>query len=59
MQDLESALAQQAPPSQQEDPNLHKLPRLVIDGIPTPVDKMTQVSDWPFLLDIDLLTQQY
>lgn len=44
MQDLESALAQQAPPSQQEDPNLHKLPRLVIDGIPTPVDKMTQAQ---------------
>ncbi|XP_029635684.1 DNA-binding protein P3A2 [Octopus sinensis] len=44
MQDLESVLAQQAPPSQQEDPNLHKLPPLVIDGIPTPVDKMTQAQ---------------
>lgn len=44
MQDLELALAQQAPPSQQEDPNLYKLPRLVIDGIPTPVDKMTQAQ---------------
>lgn len=44
MQELESALAQQAPPQTQDDPTLHELPPLVIDGIPTPVEKMTQVS---------------
>lgn len=43
MQELESALAQQAPPQTQDDPTLHELPPLVIDGIPTPVEKMTQV----------------
>jgi hypothetical protein len=26
-----------------DDPNLHELPPIVIDGIPTPVEKMTQV----------------
>lgn len=44
MQDLEASLAQQAPPAQPDNPALHELPPLVIDGIPTPVDKMTQVS---------------
>ena len=44
MQDLEGALAQQAPPQAADNPALHELPPLVIDGIPTPVDKMTQVS---------------
>ncbi len=44
MQDLETALAQQAPPAQPDNPSLHELPPLVIDGIPTPVDKMTQVT---------------
>ncbi|UYV81773.1 NRF1 [Cordylochernes scorpioides] len=44
MQELESALAQQAPPQTQEDPTLHELPPLVIDGIPTPVEKMTQAQ---------------
>lgn len=43
MPNLESALAQQAPPAHRDDPSLHELPPLVIDGIPTPVDKMTQV----------------
>lgn len=43
MQELEAALAQQAPPQTQDDPTLHELPPLVIDGIPTPVEKMTQV----------------
>ena len=43
MQDLDAALAQQAPPAQADNPALHELPPLVIDGIPTPVDKMTQV----------------
>ncbi len=45
MQDLETALAQQAPPAQPDNPSLHELPPLVIDGIPTPVDKMTQVGE--------------
>lgn len=44
MQELEQALAQQAPPPPQEDPTLHELPPLVIDGIPTPVEKMTQAQ---------------
>ena len=43
-QDLESALAQQTPQPQIDNTALHELPPLVIDGIPTPVDKMTQVT---------------
>lgn len=44
IEELESALAQQAPPPQQEDPSLYELPPLIIDGIPTPVEKMTQAQ---------------
>ncbi|XP_070490463.1 DNA-binding protein Ewg isoform X3 [Chironomus tepperi] len=44
MDELESALAQQAPPKVQEDPSLFELPPLIIDGIPTPVEKMTQAQ---------------
>jgi len=44
MQELETALAQQAPPPPLEDPSLYELPPLVIDGIPTPVEKMTQAQ---------------
>lgn len=44
MQDLEAALALQAPPQVKEDPSLHELPPLVVDGIPTPVEKMTQAQ---------------
>lgn len=44
MQELESALAQHAPPQVKEDPSLHELPPLVVDGIPTPVEKMTQAQ---------------
>ncbi|EDW82529.2 uncharacterized protein Dwil_GK25854, partial [Drosophila willistoni] len=44
MDELDNALAQQAPPPQQEDPTLFELPGLVIDGIPTPVEKMTQAQ---------------
>lgn len=44
MDELESALAQQAPPPIQEDPLLYELPPLIIDGIPTPVEKMTQAQ---------------
>lgn len=43
MQELEASLAQHAPAPLPEDPSLHELPPLVIDGIPTPVEKMTQV----------------
>ncbi|XP_035732701.1 DNA-binding protein P3A2-like isoform X2 [Vespa mandarinia] len=44
MDELESALAQQAPPPVQDDPSLYELPPLIIDGIPTPVEKMTQAQ---------------
>ncbi|KAG0712190.1 DNA-binding protein P3A2 [Chionoecetes opilio] len=44
MTELENALAQQAPPPPQDDPSLHELPPLIIDGIPTPVEKMTQAQ---------------
>ncbi|XP_067638817.1 DNA-binding protein Ewg isoform X5 [Eurosta solidaginis] len=44
MDELENALAQQAPPPPQEDPSLFELPPLIIDGIPTPVEKMTQAQ---------------
>lgn len=44
MEELETALAQQAPPPVKEDPSLFELPPLIIDGIPTPVEKMTQAQ---------------
>ncbi|XP_020282535.1 DNA-binding protein Ewg isoform X2 [Pseudomyrmex gracilis] len=44
MEELETALAQQAPPPTQDDPSLYELPPLIIDGIPTPVEKMTQAQ---------------
>ncbi|XP_074645431.1 DNA-binding protein P3A2-like isoform X2 [Tubulanus polymorphus] len=44
MQDLESALAQQAPPPSADTSSLHELPPLNVDGIPTPIDKMTQAQ---------------
>lgn len=44
MEELEQALAQQAPPPVQDDPSLYELPPLIIDGIPTPVEKMTQAQ---------------
>lgn len=44
MDELETALAQQAPPPPAEDPSLFELPPLIIDGIPTPVEKMTQAQ---------------
>lgn len=42
-QELESALQEQAAQHQGDTTHLHELPPLVIDGIPTPIDKMTQV----------------
>ncbi|KAL4704415.1 hypothetical protein ACJJTC_000414 [Scirpophaga incertulas] len=52
MEELENALAhqfglggcEQAPPPPQDDPSLFELPPLIIDGIPTPVEKMTQAQ---------------
>ena len=44
MSELENALAQHAPPIKIEDPSRHEMPPLVIDGIPTPVEKMTQAQ---------------
>ncbi|XP_076328649.1 nuclear respiratory factor 1-like isoform X2 [Tachypleus tridentatus] len=44
IQELESALAEQAPPQHTDDLTMHELPPLVIDGIPTPVEKMTQAQ---------------
>lgn len=41
---METALSQHAPPQIKEDPSLHELPPLVVDGIPTPVEKMTQAQ---------------
>lgn len=35
---------EQAPPPPQDDPSLFELPPLIIDGIPTPVEKMTQAQ---------------
>lgn len=42
LQDLESTLAEQVPQSQ-DLAGMQELPPLSIDGIPTSVDKMTQV----------------
>ena len=44
MSELESQLQQQAPTPNIDDPNLYELPPIVIDGIPTPVEKMTQAQ---------------
>ncbi|CAL1544252.1 unnamed protein product [Lymnaea stagnalis] len=43
-QELESALQEQAAQHQGDTTHLHELPPLVIDGIPTPIDKMTQAQ---------------
>lgn len=44
MVELEAALLEQAPQQFKDDSNKHELPALVIDGIPTPVEKMTQAQ---------------
>ncbi|XP_023338157.1 DNA-binding protein P3A2 isoform X2 [Eurytemora carolleeae] len=44
MSELETALSQQAPNPPPDDPTLHELPPIVIEGIPTPVEKMTQAQ---------------
>ena len=49
MNDLETSLAQQAPPNP-ESSMLYDLPPLAVDGIPTALDKMTQVVCKNFLI---------
>lgn len=44
MNELEQSLAAQAPPPVKSDSGKHELPPLVVDGIPTPVEKMTQAQ---------------
>jgi nuclear respiratory factor 1 len=44
--ELEQSLNEQAPTNQPDTSGLHELPALNIDGIPTPVDKMTQVMKY-------------
>ncbi|CAH1784466.1 unnamed protein product [Owenia fusiformis] len=44
MNELESALAAQAPLANPDNTSMHELPPLNIDGLPTPVDKMTQAQ---------------
>ena len=44
MNELEASLAAQAPPPIKGDSSKHELPPLVVDGIPTPVEKMTQAQ---------------
>ena len=55
MSELESALSQQAPNPGPEDPSLHELPPVCVDGIPTPVEKMTQVCYYFILKQIVLI----
>ena len=42
--ELETALSRQAPAPHFDDPSRQELPPLVVDGIPTPVEKMTQAQ---------------
>jgi len=44
MNELDTSLAAQAPPPVKGDSSKHELPPLVVDGIPTPVEKMTQAQ---------------
>jgi len=44
MDQLDTALAQHAQPPIPDDPTLYELPPLILDGIPTPVEKMTQAQ---------------
>ena len=43
MSDLEQQLAEQAPTSTNDTSMLFELPPLMVDGIPTQLEKMTQV----------------
>lgn len=44
MQDLDTALAEQTPSNSVENSGVYDLPTLTLDGIPTPIDKMTQAQ---------------
>lgn len=44
MNELQEALNHQAPKLDRDNSNQFELPPLVIEGIPTPVDKMTQAQ---------------
>lgn len=44
MQDLDTALAEQTPSNSLENSGVYDLPTLTLDGIPTPIDKMTQAQ---------------
>ena len=44
MSQLDQMLSQQAPPRLSTEGLGHELPPLNVDGIPTPIDKMTQVG---------------
>lgn len=44
MQELDTALAEQTPNNNVENSGVFDLPPLTLDGIPTPIDKMTQAQ---------------
>lgn len=49
MQELENVLSNQAPPPQ-ENSHLFELPALLMDGMPAPLEKMTQVCTQTLLM---------
>ena len=55
IQELESQLQEQAPHNAADVAHLHELPPLVIDGIPTPIDKMTQVRTFSLVIVLFVL----
>ena len=57
MQDLDAALAEQTP-SSLENTGVYDLPSLTLDGIPTPIDKMTQVV-WNLQFQISLTSTAF
>ena len=52
MQDLDTALAEQTPSNSLENSGVYDLPTLTLDGIPTPIDKMTQVHIYAFIFSM-------
>ena len=50
MDDLECTLSEQLPQNT-DTTGMHELPPLSIDGIPTSVDKMTQVCSYVIIKD--------
>ena len=43
MQEMETTVAQQVPVGLPHNTGIQELPPLSVDGVPTPVEKMTQV----------------